>query len=69
MKNGTTIKSIYIGVSWNTTAQKWTSTIAINNKTINCGYYLNERDAAKGRDMKIMALKLEKELQIFKKKV
>lgn len=62
------IKSIYVGISWNVSTQKWKATISLDNKTIFCGNFKNDREGAVARDKKIIALKLKKELQIFKRK-
>lgn len=58
--------SQYTGVSWNTTTQKWKATITHKRVTYDCGYYSDDREAAKGRDRKIIALGLDKPLQILK---
>lgn len=60
-------QSDYIGVTWNTQNQKWTSCVNENGIRYECGYYDNERDAAKGRDMKILRLGLKAKLQILTK--
>lgn len=64
MKNTTTSK--YTGVGWNRENQKWKSSVSEKNIKYDCGYYDNERDAAKARDRKILALGLKKPLQILK---
>lgn len=42
--------SIYIGVSWNTSHNKWKATITIDGKEKHLGYFTNETDAAIERD-------------------
>lgn len=55
----------YTGISWNRAKQKWVS--KINN--IDCGYYDNQMDAVKARDLAIIKNGLDyKKLQILKKK-
>lgn len=70
MKKITTKKnnriSIYTGVGWNRELQKWRSSVSEKGVKYDCGYYENERDAAKARDRKILALGLNKPLQILK---
>ena len=43
-KAGTT--SVYKGVSWNKTKQKWVAYIHVNGKTRSIGYFVDELDAA-----------------------
>jgi hypothetical protein len=59
--------SKYTGVTWNIQAQKWVSSITVKGVRYECGFYDNDREAAKGRDRKIIALNLNKPLQILKK--
>ena len=51
--------SKYIGVSWYKKRNKWISTIFINGKLKNLGYFINEEDAS---------IKYEQELLKIKKK-
>lgn len=64
MKNSRTSK--YSGVGWNREQQKWRSSVSQSGIKYDCGYHENERDAAKARDRKILALGLNKPLQILK---
>lgn len=67
MANGTKSKvSPYKGVGWNKTNQKWKATVTANNVTYECGHFDDDRTAAKARDLKILALNLNKPLQILK---
>lgn len=59
--------SQYTGVGWNREQQKWRSSVSHSGVKYDCGYYDNERAAAKARDMKILALGLNKPLQVLKK--
>lgn len=59
--------SKYNGVTWNVQAQKWKSSVSHKSIKYECGYYDNDREAAKGRDRKIIALGLNKPLQILKR--
>lgn len=61
--------SDYDGVSWNTQSQQWKSSVSYKGIKYECGYYDNERDAAKARDRKIIALNINKPLQILKKAI
>jgi len=66
MANGTKSKvSIYKGVGWNKTNQKWKATVTDKNVTYECGHFDDDRADAKARDLKIIALKLNKPLQIL----
>lgn len=58
--------SEYIGVSWKPSIQKWTSSVSEKSVKYDCGYHDNEREAAKARDRKILALNIKKPLQILK---
>lgn len=58
--------SVYIGVGWNRETQSWRSSVSEKGIKYDCGYFDNERDAAKARDRKILALGLNKPLQILK---
>jgi len=42
--------SKYKGVCWQINRKKWFSQIKVNSKTINLGYFINEKDAAKCYD-------------------
>jgi hypothetical protein len=67
MANGTKTKvSPYAGVGWNKSNQKWKATVTADNTIYECGHFDDHRAAAKARDMKIIALKLNKPLQILK---
>lgn len=57
--------SIYNGVSWKRENQKWTASVSNNGIKYDCGYFDNERDAAKSRDRKILALGFNKPLQVL----
>ncbi|RKS00428.1 hypothetical protein [Flavobacterium sp. 102] len=59
--------SKYTGVRWNQEANKWGATVTDKKVSHHCGFYSDERDAAKARDIKIIALALNKPLQILKK--
>lgn len=59
--------SEYKGVSWHTNSQKWQSSITVKGVIYNCGYFDDDRAAAKARDRKIIAFNLNKPLQILKK--
>lgn len=58
--------SKYIGVGWNREQQKWRSSVSEKGVKYDCGYFDSEREAAKARDRKILALGLKKPLQILK---
>lgn len=58
--------SKYTGVSWNRKFQKWVASVSNLGVKFDCGYFDNERDAAKSRDRKIIALGFKKPLQILK---
>ena len=58
--------SKYKGVSWHRETQKWRAQVHDKGIKYECGYFDNERDAAKGRDRKILALNMKKPLQILK---
>lgn len=57
--------SKYKGVSWDTNSQKWLSQVAENKTVHQCGYFKDDREAAKARDLKILRLGLKKPLQIL----
>ena len=65
MKNNRVSK--YAGVSFSREKQNWRSSVSEKGVKYECGYYATERDAAKGRDRKIIALGLNKKLQVLKK--
>ena len=44
----------YKGVAWNRRQQRWVSSIRCNGVTYNCGSHLEQIDAVKARDMKII---------------
>lgn len=56
----------YTGVNWNRELQKWKSSVTENGVKYDCGFHEDERSAAKARDRKILALNLNKPLQILK---
>jgi len=56
----------YTGVGWNREQQKWRSSVSSGGIKYDCGYHNTERDAAKARDRKILALGLSKPLQILR---
>jgi len=58
--------SNYKGVSWNRQHLKWESYVTEKGVRYDCGCYDDERSAAKGRDRKIIALGLNKPLQVLK---
>ncbi|WP_295093736.1 AP2 domain-containing protein [uncultured Flavobacterium sp.] len=58
--------SNYTGVGWNRKQQNWRSSVTANGIKYDCGYHDTEREAAKARDRKILALGLKKPLQILK---
>lgn len=67
MANGTKTKvSPYAGVGWNKSNQMWKATVTAKNITYDCGHFEDDREAAKARDRKIIALNLKKPLQILK---
>lgn len=59
--------SKYKGVCWNKQAQMWKSSVSNKSVKYECGYYHDDREAAKARDRKIIALGLKKPLQVLKK--
>lgn len=58
--------SSFTGVKWSGEHDKWYSIITEKGVNYHCGFYENDRDAAKARDKKIIALGLKKPLQILK---
>lgn len=66
MKKQNSRVSKYIGVGWNRELQKWRSSVSGKGVKYDCGYHESEREAAKARDRKILALGLNKPLQILK---
>ncbi|MHC0441596.1 hypothetical protein [Flavobacterium sp. 3-210] len=58
--------SPYTGVGWHKETQKWRSSVTEKNIRYECGYHDTDREAAKARDLKILALGLKKPLQILK---
>lgn len=58
--------SQYIGVYWSPYSQKWISTVTEDGIKYDCGYFDNERYAAKHRDLKIITIGLNESLQILK---
>jgi hypothetical protein len=59
--------SKYVGVTWRRDIQKWVAYVTDKKVRYECGYHDDERTAAKSRDRKILALGLNKPLQILKK--
>lgn len=59
--------SKYKGVSWHKQSQKWRSQVSFKGVKYDCGYFDDEREAAKSRDKKILALNMKKPLQILKR--
>ena len=59
--------SNYAGVSWNRQAQMWKSSVSHKGIKYECGYYHDDREAAKARDRKIIALGFKKPLQVLKR--
>ena len=51
-----TKSSIYYGVSFNKTANKWTAQIRHNGQRIHLGYFTNESEAARAFDQKAIEL-------------
>lgn len=66
MKKSNQRVSTYTGVGWNREQQKCRSSVSEKGVKYDCGYHESERDAAKSRDRKILALGLKKPLQILK---
>lgn len=58
--------SPYTGVRWSTEYDKWYATISEKGVTYHCGFHDNDKEAAKARDKKIIALSLKKPLQVLK---
>lgn len=58
--------SSYTGVKWSREYQKWYSTLNEKGIKYNCGFFDDDRDAAKARDMKIIQIGSTKKLQILK---
>lgn len=58
--------SQYAGVGWHKESQKWRASVTANGERYECGYHDTDREAAKARDRKILALGLNKPLQILK---
>lgn len=67
IKNTNPRTSNYTGVGWNREQQKWRSSVSEKGVKYDCGYFETEREAAKARDRKILALGLDKPLQILKR--
>ena len=51
-----TKSSIYYGVSFNKTANKWTAQISYNGQRIHLGYFTNESEAGRAYDRKAIEL-------------
>jgi hypothetical protein len=56
----------YTGVRWISETQKWQSRVSSNGVVYNCGNHVNQLDAVRSRDMKILEKGLKKPLQILK---
>jgi hypothetical protein len=68
MANGTKTKvSQYTGVGWEKSTQMWKATVTHQRVTYECGRFDDDREAAKARDRKIIAIGLNKPLQILKR--
>jgi hypothetical protein len=50
-KTKSDVSSKYIGTSWNIEKQKWKAYLTYKSKNIFIGYYDNEKNAAKARDI------------------
>lgn len=61
--------SKYKGVSWRKQNQKWCASVTYKGQKIECGFHEDEREAAKMRDRKILALGLDVKLQVLKPKL
>lgn len=59
--------SKFTGVQWNKRSQKWESSVSSKGIKYSCGYHDTEKEAAKARDRKIIALNINKPLQVLKK--
>jgi len=57
----------YKGISWHSQTQRWRASVGANGIKYDCGKYVNQIDAVKARDRKIINLGLKVDLQIFKK--
>ncbi|MSR87538.1 hypothetical protein EXS70_05250, partial [Candidatus Peribacteria bacterium] len=44
------------GVCWHKNMRKWMASIGFHGKRISCGYFMNEREAAKAYDKKAIEL-------------
>lgn len=55
--------SQYRGVSWNKTRKKWTSAISIEGRTRHIGYFDDEAEAARARD--VVALEVRGEFAVL----
>jgi len=58
--------SDYKGVRWNKNCSMWHSSFTHKGITYDCGFFANDKDAAKSRDIKIISLGLKLPLQILK---
>jgi hypothetical protein len=56
----------YIGVRWITETQKWQSVISHKGIRYNCGSHVEQKDAIKARDRKIIEKCLPVKLQYLK---
>ena len=59
--------SKYVGVSWDRVLSKWKSGFTYKGVRYECGFYTDERQAAKARDLRIISLGIPKPLQILKR--
>ncbi len=56
----------YTGVRWIAEIQKWLSVVSEKGIIYNCGNYVEQLDAVRARDKKIIEKGLKKPLQILK---
>ncbi len=66
--------STYRGVHWSVRYQKWQTTVSVKDKSgkvtkTSYGHFINERDAGLAYDKIILFLKLNRPLNILKRKV
>lgn len=56
----------YTGVRWISETQKWQSKVSSNGIVYNCGNHVEQLDAVRARDRKIIEKGLKRQLQILK---
>lgn len=56
----------YIGIQWVEKHQKWQSSVRHNGTTYSCGMHVDQKEAVKARDKKIIEKGLPTKLQYFK---